>query len=117
MKQQVEVTLKLSLWLNADMDEDEIVTHVRSSLPNALGEELTSMQNPVDILEVRRGAEINGETAGDPQSLKLTSRQASYIADYVNEELDRGHTITTETILNALDAYQGGAACAGTEAA
>ncbi len=60
MRQQVEVTLKLSLWLDATMDEDEIVTHVRASLPKAFGEELTVMDNPVDILNVREEAEIFG---------------------------------------------------------
>jgi hypothetical protein len=58
MKQQVDVTLKLSLWLDAAMDEDEIVTRVRSSLPKAFGEELTAMKNPVDILDVKQEAEI-----------------------------------------------------------
>ncbi len=69
MKQQVEVTLKLSLWLDATMNEDEIVTHVRSSLPKGFGEELTAMQNPVDILDVRQEAEIHGEHTG-PEDLK-----------------------------------------------
>jgi hypothetical protein len=32
-----------------------------------------------------------------------------YIAEYVNEELSRGNTITTETILDAVEAYKGGA--------
>jgi len=32
-----------------------------------------------------------------------------YIADYVNEELERGNEITAETIENAIDAYKGGA--------
>ena len=60
MKQQVEVTLKLSLWLDASMDEDAIVTHVRSALPDAFGASLTEMQNPVDILSVKLEAEIFG---------------------------------------------------------
>jgi hypothetical protein len=60
MKQQVDITLKLSLWLDTAMDEDEIVTHVRSSLPKAFGEELTAMKNPVDILDVKPEAEIYG---------------------------------------------------------
>lgn len=32
-----------------------------------------------------------------------------YIADYVNEELDRGNTIDEQTIADAIDAYNGGA--------
>jgi hypothetical protein len=31
MNQQVDITLELSLWLDATMDEDDIVTHVRAS--------------------------------------------------------------------------------------
>jgi hypothetical protein len=74
MKQQVDITLKLSLWLDATMDEDEIVTHVRSSLPKAFGEELTAMTNPVDIIDVRQEAEIDGteETQAD-------NRQSGYL--------------------------------------
>ena len=33
----------------------------------------------------------------------------SYIADYINEEIERGNTITTETISDAVAAYNGGA--------
>lgn len=32
-----------------------------------------------------------------------------YIADYVNEELARGHAITSTTIHDAMEAYEGGA--------
>jgi hypothetical protein len=60
MKQQVNVTMTLSLWLDASMDEDDIVTHVRSVLPLAFGEALTTMTNPVDILDVRQEAAIYG---------------------------------------------------------
>lgn len=34
----------------------------------------------------------------------------NYIAYYVNEELERNNKITAETIINAFDAYNGGAA-------
>ena len=60
MKQQVEVTMTLRLWLDAAMDEEDITTHVRSLLPLAFGEELTAMINPVDILNIRQEAEIFG---------------------------------------------------------
>lgn len=60
MKQQVDVILKLSLWLDATLDEDDIVTHVRTALPTAFGEELTVMENPVDIIAVEEEAEIFG---------------------------------------------------------
>lgn len=34
---------------------------------------------------------------------------ARYIADFINEELDRGNPITQETIEEAVSAYEGGA--------
>jgi len=66
MKQQVDITLKLSLWLDATLDEDEIITHVRASLPIAFGDQLTAMQNPVDILDIKQEAEIYGATHAEP---------------------------------------------------
>jgi hypothetical protein len=58
MKQQVNITMTLSLWLDAALDGDDIVTYVRSSLPLAFGDALTAMKNPVDILDIRQEAEI-----------------------------------------------------------
>jgi hypothetical protein len=74
MKQQVDITMKLSLWLDASMDEDEIVTHVRSALPTAFGEELTQMANPVDILDVRQEAEVYGNM----ESLPIAAASVAY---------------------------------------
>jgi hypothetical protein len=34
---------------------------------------------------------------------------AAYIADYINEELARGNEIDEQTILDAIEAYIGGA--------
>jgi hypothetical protein len=34
---------------------------------------------------------------------------AAYVADYINEELARGNKIDTQTIVDALEAYEGGA--------
>jgi hypothetical protein len=56
MRQQVEVTMTLTLWLAAAMTEDDVVTHVRTRLPDAFGEALTAMTNPVDILMIRQEA-------------------------------------------------------------
>lgn len=103
MKQQVDITMKLSLWLDASMDEDEIVTHVRSSLPTAFGEELTEMKNPVDILDVKQEAEIYGTvetlpSSAAPVAYQLANDHATYgpnagsyivtIADHENEFSD-----------------------------
>lgn len=60
MKQQVEVTLKLSLWLDATWDENQIARYVRAGLSPAFGESLCCMANPVEILGVRQEAEIYG---------------------------------------------------------
>lgn len=71
MKQQVEVTMTLTLWLDVAMTEDDIVTHVRTRLPDAFGEELTAVTNPVDVLSVRQEAEAYGnrEVPPDPDEL------------------------------------------------
>jgi len=37
------------------------------------------------------------------------SALATYVADYVNEEKDRGNAIDKYTISNAIDAFEGGA--------
>lgn len=33
----------------------------------------------------------------------------AYIADYINEEIERGNEIDTQTIVDAIEAYLGGA--------
>jgi hypothetical protein len=33
----------------------------------------------------------------------------NYLVDYINEEIDRKHKITLETVLNAIEAFEGGA--------
>lgn len=34
---------------------------------------------------------------------------ASYVASYINTELERGHAIESDTIINAIEAFEGGA--------
>ena len=38
-----------------------------------------------------------------------TNNLANYLADYVNEELDRGNDIDVYTLKNAIEAFEGGA--------
>jgi hypothetical protein len=76
MKQQVDVTLKLSLWLDATWGEDDIVTHVRSALPDAFGESLTGLSNPVDVLSVRQEAELYAAPARLPDLEELNDDRA-----------------------------------------
>ena len=84
MKQQVDITLKLSLWLNARMDQDDIVTYVRASLPKAFGVNLTAMKNPVDILDIREEAaiyspdETTGHTRGPWAVYRLADDPETY---------------------------------------
>lgn len=39
----------------------------------------------------------------------MSDELLQYIADYVNEELDRGNEIDLQIIKDAVDAYEGGA--------
>ena len=51
------------------------------------------------------------------ENTKITPALLSYIADYVNEELDRGATIDKYTITDAIDAFVGGASIESTNEA
>jgi len=39
----------------------------------------------------------------------MKTELAKYIAEYISEELSRGNDIDAQTILDAIDAYEGGA--------
>jgi hypothetical protein len=39
-----------------------------------------------------------------------THHLADYLSNYINEELERGNTIDTFTLRNAIEAFEGGAA-------
>ena len=39
-----------------------------------------------------------------------TNNLANYLADYINEELERGNEIDVYTLRNAIEAFEGGAA-------
>jgi hypothetical protein len=60
MKHEVHVTLTLKLWLDASWDDETIVTHVRTQLPLAFGDELTTLQNPIDVLSIEQETHIYG---------------------------------------------------------
>jgi hypothetical protein len=60
MNQHVEVSLTLQLWLPAGLDEDAIATYIRTRLPLAFGEAITTMKDPVALTRVRTEAEICG---------------------------------------------------------
>jgi len=46
-----------------------------------------------------------------PITTPMTAQQelASYLADYINEELERGNEIDCFVVSNALEAFEGGA--------
>lgn len=58
MKQEVHVTLKLKLWLPCKFNKEEITTFFRHRLPNAFGNYLTDMINPIDIIDIKEEQEI-----------------------------------------------------------
>ena len=63
MYQQVEVTLKLNLWVDAKLEKPQIIKLVRESLdekkvPAALRKAMEPMQRPLEIERVREEAEI-----------------------------------------------------------
>lgn len=47
----------------------------------------------------------------EPIVIPMTKQQelASYLSDYINEELERGAEIDCFVVLNALEAFEGGA--------
>jgi hypothetical protein len=56
MKQQVNITTTLTLWIDARLDRDKITALTEKSLQRGFGERFTSMH----IIEVREEAEIYG---------------------------------------------------------
>jgi uncharacterized protein YqkB len=62
MKQEVEVNVKLTLWLDADMDQESIGVYVRESLYAGFEDQLEYIQQNklVDILDIKEEAEIYG---------------------------------------------------------
>ena len=48
-------------------------------------------------------------TDSELKNTVLTRSLIDYIADYINEELERGLEIDSETIACAIDSYNGGA--------
>ncbi len=92
MKQQVDVAVKLSLWLAATKSERGIVAHVRKALRKALGEELVA----AEFLDVREEAAIYSEHVKG-HLLKTTARLkaalaecARLLADYDEAEGEEG---------------------------
>lgn len=60
LMQQVEVTLKLNLWLRADMEEEEIGGYVRKHLYHGFPHQVKAIQENkfLDILDIKEEREI-----------------------------------------------------------
>ena len=52
--QEVNVDLSIKLWLPIEWDEGEISGYVRGQLPEAYGERITNMINPVEIKDIKQ---------------------------------------------------------------
>jgi hypothetical protein len=63
MKHQVEVMLRLSLWIDASLAKEQLSRFVRDRLLAAFGDSISAMLDPVRILRLREEAEIFGEQA------------------------------------------------------
>lgn len=71
--QQVEITMKLNLWLDASMHEEQIGEYVRNSIYRGFPDQLGSVEENslIDVLDIKQEAEIyetessSGQT--DPQ--------------------------------------------------
>lgn len=92
MKQQVDVSVKLSLWLDATKSQRGIAAHVRKALRGAFGEELVA----AEFLDVREEAAIYSEKAKG-HLVKTTERLkaalaecARLLADYDEAEGEEG---------------------------
>jgi hypothetical protein len=64
MKQQVEITLKLSLWLDAVVLREEIGKLAEVRLTEAFDPEVAPILNPIRIIRIREEADIYG--SGSP---------------------------------------------------
>ena len=58
MKQQVDIRLKLSLWIDATMSKDELAALVELRMRNAFAREIEEALCPLTILELKEEAEI-----------------------------------------------------------
>ena len=60
MKQQVDITLKLTLWIDASLSRDEIAGLAPARLAEALAGETRDGVTPITILSLQEEAEIYG---------------------------------------------------------
>ena len=64
MKQQVNITIDLTLWIDARKDRDGIAELARKSIQRGFGERFTSMK----IIDLKEEAEVYGNDSPRPQS-------------------------------------------------
>lgn len=92
MKQQVDVTMKVSLWLDATMSENDIAQYMDGALEKALGDQFWE----VAVIDVREEAAIYTEDV-KPHLVKTIWRLRSalencarLLADFDEQEGEEG---------------------------
>ena len=65
MKQQVDIALRLSLWIDATFSPDRIEKLVRSRMKKAFATEASPMLDPFRLLSIREEASIFGTELDD----------------------------------------------------
>lgn len=60
MKQHVDLTLRLSLWIKAMVSKDDIAGLVKDRLMAVFGTETSPMLHAIEILHIREEAELYG---------------------------------------------------------
>ena len=66
LKQHVDVTLKLSLWLDASLSSTAIIELTKSRLSAAFATEVAAMLHPILIIGLQEEAEIYGTESSLP---------------------------------------------------
>ncbi len=60
MKQQVDINVKLTLWIDASLDRMELMALARKRLRKAFAAEVRGVTQPISILSLREEAAIYG---------------------------------------------------------
>lgn len=72
MKQHVDITFKLSLWIDATLSRSDIIRLAKSRMSAAFAKEIVAMLHPILIIGIQEEAEIYGN------ELSLPARYDAY---------------------------------------
>jgi hypothetical protein len=84
MKQQIDITLSLTFWIDDSQSKDQLTTLVESGLRTAFAKEIEEIRHPITILSFQEEAEI--------YSGNLPTRYDDYEIHGVFECSDDGRT-------------------------